>query len=344
MKRLRKYLWKYFVPHRGNDHKPHILRERSVGIMLAASLLVFTALAAGSAFGPAIRATKLGAAIYSAVLVDLTNASRAANTAGTTPLRVNPLLTEAAQEKADDMATHSYFAHVSPDGKTPWYFFDAVGYTYQYAGENLAVDFNDSADVEQAWMNSPGHRANILDPRFTEVGIATAQGMYQGHLATFVAQEFGSPRTTPASAPAKVVVTRAPKAAASTTKPVTAVATTSKVLGEATPATELAVAQSPDAPAAAATDLAPSTWKESVERTLLEPAPAVRIFYIFAAAFIFLALGLLVFIEIRIQHARNIAYGMLLLIIIASFGYVSSTLLAPSFSIGQGAAAVYLAQ
>src|SRR5437868_103733 len=97
---------KYFIPHRGNDHKPHVLRERSVGALVAAALVLFAVSLGGSVLGPAIHASKLGAAIYASILVDLTNASRA-DSAGTTPLATSALLAKAAQMKADDMALHS---------------------------------------------------------------------------------------------------------------------------------------------------------------------------------------------------------------------------------------------
>src|SRR3989338_531090 len=133
------------------------------------------------------------AAVISSVLVDLTNGDRGAGSLG--GLAISPVLTVAAQAKADDMAAKGYFAHVSPEGKDPWYWFRQQGYTFLYAGENLAVDFSDSIDVERAWMNSPTHRANILNGNFTQIGIATAQGTYQGRSTTFVVQMFGTPST-----------------------------------------------------------------------------------------------------------------------------------------------------
>jgi len=136
------------------------------------------------------------ASVISSVLVDLTNADRGANQIG--GLRVSPALTAAAQAKANDMAAKGYFAHVSPvDGKNSWYWFQQAGYKFSYAGENLAVDFSDSTDVERAWMNSPTHRANLLNGNFTEIGIAVAQGTYQGRSTIFVAQMFGAPAETP---------------------------------------------------------------------------------------------------------------------------------------------------
>jgi uncharacterized protein YkwD len=130
-------------------------------------------------------------AIYAAVLVNLTNQNRVA--ANVAELTVNPLLEKAAQMKADDMASKSYFAHNTPDGKTPWYWFEQAGYEYVYAGENLAVNFENSEDVETAWMNSRGHFLNIMNPKYTEIGIATSTGIYKNRTAIFVVQMFGTP-------------------------------------------------------------------------------------------------------------------------------------------------------
>jgi uncharacterized protein YkwD len=130
-------------------------------------------------------------AIYGTVLVNLTNQNRAA--ANISELKVNQILEKAAQMKADDMAAKGYFAHNTPDGKTPWYWFEKAGYEYIYAGENLAVNFEESANVETAWMNSPGHFLNIMNPKYTEIGIATSTGLYKGRTVIFVVQLFGTP-------------------------------------------------------------------------------------------------------------------------------------------------------
>ena len=130
--------------------------------------------------------------ILPSVLVDLTNNDRSEN--NVSALKVNPLLELAAQLKAQDMATKGYFEHTSPEGLTPWFWLQKVGYRWSGAGENLAVNFSDSSDIENAWMNSSGHRANILDNRFSEIGIATAKGIYKGQEAIFVVQFFGPGR------------------------------------------------------------------------------------------------------------------------------------------------------
>lgn len=130
-------------------------------------------------------------AIYASVLVNLTNKDRVS--ANLSELKVNALLEKAAQMKADDMATKGYFAHNTPEGFTPWYWLGKAGYEYIYAGENLAVNFEESSQVETAWMNSRGHFLNIMNPKYTEIGIATSTGMYKGRQAVFVVQMFGTP-------------------------------------------------------------------------------------------------------------------------------------------------------
>lgn len=130
-------------------------------------------------------------AIYASVLVNLANRERVA--ANVPELTVNPLLEAAAQMKADDMARRSYFAHNTPEGRTPWYWLELAGYKYKYAGENLAVNFLDSEEIHTAWVNSRGHFLNIVSPRYSEIGIATSTGIYKGREAIFVVQMFAEP-------------------------------------------------------------------------------------------------------------------------------------------------------
>jgi len=101
-------------------------------------------------------------------LLDGTNAQRQNNSEAA--LAINVELDSAAQAKANDMAARDYWSHNTPDGKTPWTFIAAAGYDYQTAGENLAYGFDTSADTITAWMNSPEHRANILNVSFKDVG------------------------------------------------------------------------------------------------------------------------------------------------------------------------------
>jgi len=129
--------------------------------------------------------------VLPAVVTELTNQER--NQFAENPLTRSEVLDQAAKLKAEDMAKNSYFAHYSPDGVSPWHWFQEVGYTYAYAGENLAVHFNDSKMVVDAWMNSPTHKANIINDKYTEIGIGTAKGVYDGYETVFVVQLFGTP-------------------------------------------------------------------------------------------------------------------------------------------------------
>lgn len=135
--------------------------------------------------------TKSLAAVLASALVSYTNDTR--DERGLQTLTTSPELEVAAQMKANDMAEKGYFAHISPDGTTPWYWIQEAGYSYAHAGENLAVDFVRSKDVTNAWMNSPSHRANMVSEKYTEIGIATARGTYNGQDTVFVVQMFGTP-------------------------------------------------------------------------------------------------------------------------------------------------------
>jgi hypothetical protein len=109
-------------------------------------------------------------------------------------LKESPTLNNAAKQQALAMVLHNYFAHISPEGVTPWFWFKSNGYSYRYAGENLAIDFLGSSDVVNAWMNSLGHRQNILNDKYQEIGVAVVQGMIDGQNTTVVVQMFGAPK------------------------------------------------------------------------------------------------------------------------------------------------------
>lgn len=110
--------------------------------------------------------------VSSPALLDSTNQERQQQ--GLATLGYNEELAEAASAKARDMIARDYWSHNTPEGDAPWNFIDQTSYAYQKAGENLAFGFRDSQSTVTAWMNSPGHRANILDPSFQEVGFGFA--------------------------------------------------------------------------------------------------------------------------------------------------------------------------
>lgn len=140
------------------------------------------------------QSTTKPATLSAQVVTSLTNDERVKN--GKKPLTTNAKLALAAHRKILDMINLQYFEHKSPSGKGPADIIEATGYTYVIVGENLAEgDFADSADLVQGWMNSPGHRANILNEKYTEIGVATERGTLNGKQVWFAVQEFGRPLT-----------------------------------------------------------------------------------------------------------------------------------------------------
>jgi hypothetical protein len=124
-----------------------------------------------------------------------TNIARAQN-GGFAALAENATLDQDAQIKLQDMFTRQYFEHVSPTGDGPAELANKVGYAFVIVGENLALgDFGTDEALLTAWMNSPGHRANILNPNYTEIGIAVGKGMYEGRNTWLAVQSFGMPRS-----------------------------------------------------------------------------------------------------------------------------------------------------
>lgn len=103
-------------------------------------------------------------------VLDLVNQERAK--AGLQPLRMNGNLSSMAMVKAQDMYDHHYFDHQSPTYGSPFDMMKARGIAYSTAGENIAQGQTSPAEVMNEWMNSPGHRANILNGSFTQIGIA----------------------------------------------------------------------------------------------------------------------------------------------------------------------------
>jgi uncharacterized protein YkwD/stress response protein SCP2 len=127
-----------------------------------------------------------GLAGAAAAVTDLTNRERAR--AGLPPLAADPLLTTAAQAHSADMVARDFYSHTAPGGSRPWDRAAAAGSTRRSIGENIACGQRSPAEVVEGWMNSPGHRANILKPGFTHLGVGFAGG---GRAGTYWTQLFG---------------------------------------------------------------------------------------------------------------------------------------------------------
>ena len=124
------------------------------------------------------------------ITLDLVNKTRGDQ--GVSSLIWNSKLADAALQKANSMVGEKYFDHASKNGKTPWDFMEENGYKYIYAGENLAIDFQDLQDAENALENSKTHMDNIVNPKFKEFGSAVVKGEIFDYESNIYVQMFGT--------------------------------------------------------------------------------------------------------------------------------------------------------
>lgn len=181
-----------FKPQKSNRYRSQLLHPESL-MMLSIILVAIFALVNAVRFFPSIADKVLGYASNINVQDVLQDTNQEREKLGLEPLVLNEELNQAALTKAQDMFNEQYWAHVSPDGKEPWDFIKGAGYVYKYAGENLARDFDNSGEMVVAWMNSPTHRENIINPNFTQMGLAVVNGKLKGFNTTLVVQMFASP-------------------------------------------------------------------------------------------------------------------------------------------------------
>ena len=291
----------YLIPHKGNQYEPHVFKPKNMLFVLILGVIITLISYLGTVV---VKNTGLLASIQSAFLVDLANEDRVEQNVAT--LTINPILVEAAQRKANDMAVKGYFAHTSPEGLTPWYWFKDVNYNYIYAGENLAVNFTESVDVHKAWIASPTHKKNILDQRFTEVGIATAEGFYKGRKATFVVQMFGKPRAS--------LLPSIPTVANANTVPIVVAGPDTQVQQ----ATQVFGAQDEQTSFASETNV--------IERIVVSPLSVGRIAILGLVAVLSLAILFRIVIEFKRHHI-----GRVLLLVLVILGLLGTLFLQKEF-------------
>lgn len=177
-----------FFPHESNNHRAKLLHHDSLLIVIAFFLFLFSFFAAVHNTNPQVLG--ITSNISTQELLVLTNRQRVAE--GLAPLSLSNELSNAAAEKANHMFTHNYWAHIAPDGTTPWYFIRHAGYEYLYAGENLARGFTTAPDTVAAWMASPTHRENMLSKNYTEIGFSIQSGTLTGSETVLIVEMFGS--------------------------------------------------------------------------------------------------------------------------------------------------------
>lgn len=323
------FLHNFFIPHPGNDHRPHALR--------APALFTY----ASAAIGIKVITFLLLAVIYPSV-ADLATiisgdivlfANEARTEAGLPLLRVDPVLSAAAKAKGEDMLRVGYFAHESPSGRQPWEWIDTSSYDYRYAGENLAMDFTSAGAIHDAFMASPTHRANILNANYEDIGVAVVSGSLDGHPVDLLVQFFGTRKETVTAASAIPATSAKPVAAV--TKPVSEpkpsvpapVAVAEPVTSEPAPTPEpVAVVESTETHV-------PNVQPVVVQPTVTPATPVVferdsdlvgliikfaQLTLIVMLAGVAIALLLSVIIRARVQHPSLILQSIAVLVIIAT--------------------------
>ncbi|MBI1863878.1 CAP domain-containing protein [Candidatus Woesebacteria bacterium] len=204
----------FFIPRESNNQKARLLHPSFLTVFLIGIIIYQYAINLISF--PPLRILGYASNISTQEVIKLTNVKR--EEAGLSDVSENPLLDQAAQEKAKDMVTKGYWAHVAPDGTQPWKFFADVDYKYRYAGENLARDFKDPASAVDAWMASPSHRDNMLSGHYKDIGVAVIDGQIDGRDTTIIVQLFGTTLSEYAQAtPVKAAETKKPEVATAPT-------------------------------------------------------------------------------------------------------------------------------
>ncbi|MES4892406.1 CAP domain-containing protein [Streptomyces sp. NPDC096012] len=179
------------VPRTTAPTEPGAAAQQGAGAKTAApkpapSTPEATASAPAAPAAPSTSKPTATASGVTAQIVQLVNAERAK--AGCQDLTLNPELTKAAQAHSADMAAHQNMSHTGSDGSAPGDRITRAGYTWSSYGENVAYGYATAEQVMAGWMSSPGHRANILNCSFKEIGVGLAQPN------SYWTQDFGTPR------------------------------------------------------------------------------------------------------------------------------------------------------
>ncbi len=182
----------YFIPGDHNNNRPRILRPKQL-LGIAILLILFKVFVASYIFVVYQREAEMSEDIINQVFV-LVNEERSKNELNS--LNFNNALNESALAKGNDMITNNYFSHTSLDGRKPWDFVDRNKYQYVLIGENLAMNFITASGAHLALMASPSHQKNILNSKYTDIGLAVVNGEINGKNTNILIQLFGARTST----------------------------------------------------------------------------------------------------------------------------------------------------
>ena len=341
MRKITERLKIFLVPAEENRFQPAVLKPKLLFWYGFLILLFKIAIMAILLFFPL---TNYFSAISSQQLLFLINGSRQEQKLP--PLAFSPELSQAADLKITDMFFNNYFEHTSPTGLTPWHWFRQAGYKFLYAGENLARDFSQADDAFNAWMASPSHRANILNPNFKEIGLAVRDGKIDGRLTTLVVLSFATPPLSQKTEVAKISVPAEKKKTAAAVPKITPVSVPVKIpipvvqsSPSATPerSSSLTPAASPGktilltGPELPAPQL---TYKPSLPTAPEIKTPRVlgafasrmdeinRSLYLYFIIFLTAALAVNVLVKIQIQHWPTIIITSILIVISGALAFI----------------------
>ncbi len=334
IKTVHNVMKRYIIPHKENDYHPHLFRPITVYIIIFISLILMGIVIYTRIF---LTGTVLGVNISSSVLIDMTNASRSEK--GELPLTRSVQLSMAASNKASDMIAQKYFAHISPTGEKAWNFIYYTGYNFKFAGENLAINFVNERDLHQAWLNSKTHRENIIDSRFSEIGIAAIEGSYKGDRSVYVVQMLATPAKVTNSTEtyssfdsdsielAKVISTTSPphdKVVGSVLGEVVESSTNMRLIESPIITSErqsMVIAENINVEELKAKSTN-DTYSKWYERLIYNTESNVRNIYQAVFVLVFITLILCLFRELRYQHYKHFLYGALLLSVLSVFIYL----------------------
>lgn len=187
----------WFLPHHQTHAKAKLISWEGILIYILLFMMLQVSFSLTGYFKPGVLGTTSN--IEYKKVIELTNIER--EKVGLSPVIENEALNKAAQAKAANMFEENYWAHFAPSGKSPWDFILGAGYKFTFAGENLAKNFSEDTDVVEAWMASPSHRENLLNPKYRDIGIAVVEGVLNGQKTTLVVQEFGNTSALAAATP-----------------------------------------------------------------------------------------------------------------------------------------------
>lgn len=189
VKSINRFIRHVFVPHGGNSYRPYLIRRYGL-------LLIIGAVIGGQV---AINLSHYGSVLGERPRVEIGQLYESTNKTRSEfnqrLLALSPQLSTAADAKAKNMFDEQYWAHTSPSGVSPWYWFDQSGYVYAAAGENLAKNFYTSEATVTAWMESEAHRKNLLSSDYSEVGFAVREGELRGEQTTLIVALYASPKS-----------------------------------------------------------------------------------------------------------------------------------------------------